>query len=109
MLAVGDILFARWGIGDKIVEFWRITKRTPKTVWLERLTEQEHSTATYKGEIQVWLVPGDSVRADAGTLRRKVRSGWAHDDDGVEYVCASDFRILRKWDGEPVCRVLNAY
>ena len=88
-LCAGDILVGIWGYEQTNASFYRVEKRTPKQVVLNRLNNVT-TWAGFTGE----ALPGE-VRRDKPE-RRKVTLC------GNEEVGYDESFILRKWNGKPV-------
>lgn len=92
-LVVGDVLESSWGYEQTNVDFYQVTRATPKTVLLRPISAHREQGETF-GNYHV--VPNIG-QFTAGPSRYKV-----HNLDGDPYVMVKSFAIARKWTGEQV-------
>ncbi len=88
---VGDVLTASWGYDQTNAFFYKVTKRTPKTVSFVRLGAKV---------VDERLVPTDTPYGVGGTDQkvyksRRIKKDW----DGTGRVRVSDWSDAWPWDG----------
>lgn len=97
----GDIFVSVWGYIDKIVDFYKVTKRTPRTVTIRKLKakviEEVHRDGPAGSNL---VVPSDEFE-DTDEIRKKIQ------DDGMLILTSYSWAI--KWDGKPVKEVFGYY
>ena len=89
-LCAGDILVGVWGYEQTNASFYRVERRTPKQVVLNRLYNVT-TWAGFRGD----ALPGE-VRGDKPERRKVTLSG-------NEEVVHGECFILKKWNGKPIC------
>ena len=104
----GDILVGSYGYEASIAEWYRVVKRTPKMVTLQRLEGKKVATHGYEGWEEV---PSDKPYEYFGEqtiIRRKVQpavtpcDGYLDGYDVMESCWTESFIHAFIWDGEPV-------
>lgn len=100
----GDIFVCRWGYVDKIVDFYKVIKRTPKTVIIKKLNNKVVKKLHRNGPAGSNLVvPADNF-ADPKynpEMRKKIQ------EDNLLYI--TDCSVARKWDGNPIEEIFGYY
>ena len=88
-----DILVSTWGYEQTNATFYKVMKRTAKTVTLQKIgSERKESARTMTGT----AVP-DPSKTDGKPFRKGVYSY-----DGQEYVRIESYERAEKWTGKPV-------
>jgi len=100
-IAVGDIFVCQWGYIDKIVGFYKIIKKTKKTVVIKKLKGKV--VKRLPGRYEVLLVPTNEFdeKADKPEMRKKIQ------DDGSLMI--KSYAWAYKWDGKPVTAICGLY
>jgi hypothetical protein len=90
---VGDILEGSWGYDQTNVDFYRVVRRTPSTVWMQPLATV-HSAEV--GFMTTRATPGESTGEPV--IRRKL-----HRRDGEAIGCSfqPSYGWISTWDGKP--------
>jgi len=101
-IKVGDIFVARWGYVDKIVDFFKVIKKTKHTVVIKMLESKVVKRIKEEGyAVQQMVVPSNKFQ-ECSTEKRKVIQ-----DDGSLKI--TSFYSATKWTGEPVKEILGYY
>jgi hypothetical protein len=105
---VGDYASYIWGYGQTNVDWFKVVRRSDKSVWLEGVK----GVQTYDGDMHGSSVPSDEpeflhdgVEQVDGEWRNKlkpwnVRKVIRVNPDGSE-LARGDYGNIRPWDGEP--------
>lgn len=93
----GDILVCEWGATMSLVEYWKVTKVSPKTVVAVRIKEKTDESRP-KGFLSRYVLPVDelveSVNVQPVRLYpREGRDGWFTKRHGFK-------QFFYLWDGE---------
>lgn len=109
-IKVGDILTSTWGYSMQIVDFYKVTKVTPKTLTLTEIGAKENTqTGFLRGTVMpdpdhikteiVWNVPYDGV---GPRPTRPVTFKRFINENGYG-ICAdrNGHSVCHKWDGKP--------
>lgn len=103
---VGDILVSKWGYDQTNASWYRVERRTEKSVWL---VELERGSYHETGFMQGMETPGEKIRPrsrwvdgeytpDFSPFRRKLSfSNW--DALPGAYVKLSSYEFARPWSG----------
>lgn len=106
---VGDILVSSWGYDQTNISWYRVERRTEKSVWLVELKGQ--LTNGEEGFMQGHSMPTTEVRTrtrwvkgkgdiDDTVFRRKLSfSNWRGEGAEEPYVRLSSYEFARVWDG----------
>lgn len=101
-LEVGDVLASTWGYEQTNVDFFLVTKRTPKMVTLAYIEVEK--TPGKLHHLTYTAVPAkddDGNWITFGELKRKVHvSDWR--ETPAEFVRIESYANASKWGGEPV-------
>lgn len=99
---VGDILEGSWGYDQTNIDFYRVVKRTDKTVWMRKMQTRHVSDAGFMSD---HVEPGDDIET-AGLMRRKLH----HDQDGRIMGCAfqPSYGWISAWRGGVALRTSYA-
>jgi hypothetical protein len=101
MPQVGDILYSSWGYDQTNIDFYQITKVTPRQVIIEQL--QKKVTGGGRGQDKVMPVPG---RLDP--RGKKLRRKWSEYNGGVS-VSINSYSSAYSWDGKPQWQTAAGY
>jgi len=63
----GDILYSAWGYDQTNIYFYKIVKRTEKTVWLQRIKTKHIKSAGFMRE---YVIPDTTNKIDSIIQRR---------------------------------------
>ena len=99
---VGDIFVCRWGIIDKIVDFYKVIRRTRKTVVIRKLKNRVVKNLYRNGPAGENLVVPDykfDKKGDRSEMRKRIQK------DGSLRI--TDRASAYKWDGKPVSEVFG--
>lgn len=101
----GDVFVCAWGYIDRIVDFYRVVHRTPRTVTLEKLKNKVVEELYRDGPAGANLVvpddEADDRNSEDGIIRKKIQ------DDGSLRI--KSYAWAHRWDGEPVKEVFGYY
>lgn len=97
----GDIFVCVWGYVDKIVDFYKVIRRTPHTVILRKLKNKVVEEVHRNGPGGCNLVVPTNEFKDGHTIRKKIQ------DDGMLILTSYSWAI--KWDGKPVKELFGYY
>lgn len=92
-LTTGDVLVSRWGYDQTNVDFYEVTRATPKTVLLRPIMAHREQGEAFG---HYYVVP-DRGQFIAGPLRYKV-----HLMNGEPFVMIKSFATAAKWSGATV-------
>ncbi len=87
-----EIFVSSWGYDQTNVTFYKVLKRTAKTITLQRIESKEVATGFMCGESTP--LPDQTF---GGPIRRKIQIN----RDGKEYVSMTSYEVARPWDGKP--------
>lgn len=85
-IEVGTIFTSQWGYEQTNVSFYRVVRKTAKTVTLEKVS----SVITEQGDMRGKVIPGET--ATGKQFRRSLRGEW---------VTIESYESARLWDGTP--------
>ena len=98
---VGDVVVGAWGYDQTNIYFYKVMKRTEKTITIQRMTSVQTKLNEF---MSAYVVPGElitdpEVYGFEITRRKLVRYG---DDDAI-HGCkfADSYGWISAWDGEP--------
>lgn len=91
-VATGTVFVSTWGYDQTNVDFYRVTRATAASVWLEKLGQTVTEQAGFLAE---YVVPTDTATGEV--FRRK-----AKDYGNGVYVNVSDYAGASEWNGKPV-------
>lgn len=88
-LEVGNILVSSWGYDQTNIDFYKVVRKSEKSVWLQRLTKRYLKQV---GWAHFEVVPGNAVISNKTLLRRYDPSG---------YVSITSVFCASPWNGKP--------
>jgi hypothetical protein len=88
-LEVGNILVSSWSYDQTNIDFYKVVRKSEKSVWLQRLTKRYLKQV---GWAHFEVVPGNTVISNKILLRRYDPSG---------YVSITSFSCASPWNGKP--------
>lgn len=92
---VGDILYSSWGWEQTNISFYKVVKRTPKQVQLQKIGTVHEQSDTLA--MQGTATPNEDVERGDPFRRKVIESSYG---DG-EFVMIESYESARKWDGKP--------
>ncbi len=103
-IKVGDIFVCRWGCIDKIVDFYKVIKKTKNTVVIKKLENKVVKKLNRDGPAGEDLVVPDNKfdeKSDKPEMRKKIQ------EDGSLRI--ESYASAYKWDGKPVREIFGYY
>ena len=91
MINAGDILYSSWGYDQTNIDYYQVTKRSGRRVYLQPLTGEIETDDILA--MQGRCVPGEPKPKQV--FYRSVRDGY----QGDEYVAITNYELAYKWDG----------
>lgn len=92
-----------WGMGDRIITFYKVIKKTVKTIVLREVeAEKVDDTHSEPGVAHYTVKPVDKFKDNREQFRKKL-----YDEEGRVYMQHQGF--ARPWDGEPKEQKLGHY
>ena len=105
---VGDIIVSQWGYDQTNTDFYRILKRTAKTVWLEplKVTREFKAGHIYGHVMPVIDEPKDIGHFELGSSGSKwdnkpIRKMIKYNDQGEAIGFSMGHGWAKAWDGKP--------
>ena len=94
---VGQIAFCNGGCTMQLPSFYRVVRRSPKTIWLVELESQliEHDGYGQVGH----KIPVDIEKAKGKVFYRRVQNWKSISDEFQEFVYQRNWGIIEPWDG----------
>ena len=91
-LNVGTIMVSTWGYDQTNVDFYRVTRSTASSLWLEPVGQEVTEVGAFMSE---YVVP--TSKATGPVFRRKARTFM-----GTTGVSLDSYASARVWEGKPV-------
>lgn len=92
MMNTGDILVSKFGYNCTLVDFYKVIKRTPKMVTIQKIGSK---IVSHDGYGQAGYVIADESVVEDEIIRRKVM-------DERDAIKIGDYHYAYKWDGNEV-------
>ena len=89
---IGDIAYSSWGYEQTNITFYRVTRTTTTSVWLEEIPSIRTETGWATG-----TATPDTAAAGTPIGRRKIQTCWR----GEWAASINTWEFARAWDGEP--------
>lgn len=105
-IKVGDIFVCRWGCIDKIVDFYKVIKKTKSTVVIKKLKNKVAKNLYRDGPAgENLVVPTKGFEKEKSyepsEMRKKIQK------DGSLRI--TSYSSAYKWDGKPVREIFGYY
>ncbi len=103
-IRVGDIFVCRWGVVDKIVDFYQVIKKTKNTVVVKKLENKVVKKLHRDGPAgENLVVPNTKFgeKIDEPEMRKKIQKNGT--------LRMTNYASAYKWDGKPVREIFGYY